>query len=159
MKILIDVLHPAHVHFFRNAVAELRRAGHEVLLTARDKDITRRLLEELGLRHTVLSAEADGLGGRARELLARNAKLLELVRGERPDVMASIAGVSTSPVGFLTRTPSYVFYDTENAKQGDLGSQVLPRNPTGVVWTAGEIVETKWNVRANHGGGCESPVA
>ena len=51
------------------------------------------------------------------------------------------------------------FYDTENAKQGDLGSQVLPRNPTGVVWTAGEIVETKWNVRANHGGGCESPVA
>jgi hypothetical protein len=36
------------------------------------------------------------------------------------------------------------FYDTQNAKQGDLGSEVLPRNPTGVVWTAGETVETKW---------------
>jgi hypothetical protein len=36
------------------------------------------------------------------------------------------------------------FYDTENAKQGDLGSKVLPRNPTGVVWKAGETVEAKW---------------
>jgi hypothetical protein len=45
------------------------------------------------------------------------------------------------------------FYDTENAKQGDLGSKVLPPNPTGVVWLAGQTVETKWNIRANHGGG------
>ena len=42
------------------------------------------------------------------------------------------------------------FYDTENAKQGDLGSKVLPPNPTGVVWTGGATVETKWSVRANH---------
>ena len=44
---------------------------------------------------------------------------------------------------------------TENAKQGDRGSKVLPPNPTGVVWKAGDTVETKWNIRANHGGGCE----
>ena len=43
------------------------------------------------------------------------------------------------------------FYDTPNNKQGDLGSKVLPPNPTGVVWRAGETVETKWNIRANHG--------
>ena len=42
-----------------------------------------------------------------------------------------------------------------HAKQGDLGSKVLPPNPTGVVWKAGGTVETKWNIRANHGGGCK----
>ena len=45
------------------------------------------------------------------------------------------------------------FVNTTNAKQGDLGSKVLPRAPTGVVWTAGSEVEAKWSLRANHGGG------
>lgn len=45
------------------------------------------------------------------------------------------------------------FIDNEHAKQGDLGSKVLPRNPTGVVWAAGSTVEAKWSIRANHGGG------
>ena len=45
------------------------------------------------------------------------------------------------------------FVNTSNAKQGDLGSEVLPRAPTGVVWTAGSEVEAKWSLRANHGGG------
>eukprot|EP00038_Savillea_parva_P008737 m.178828 g.178828 ORF g.178828 m.178828 type:complete len:366 (+) comp14632_c0_seq1:29-1126(+) len=45
------------------------------------------------------------------------------------------------------------FIDTKNAKQGDKGSEVLPKMPTGIVWTAGATVETKWGIRANHGGG------
>lgn len=115
MKALFDILHPAHAHFFRRAIEELRKAGHEIVVTARDKDITVRLLTHLGISHEVLSAEARGGVGRAGELLARNRRLLGIVRRERPDVMASIAGVSTAPVGFLTRTRNYVFYDTENA--------------------------------------------
>jgi len=31
--------------------------------------------------------------------------------------------------------------------------QVLPKNPTGIVWEAGDEVEAVWSVRANHGGG------
>ena len=51
------------------------------------------------------------------------------------------------------RQTALSFYDTVHAKQGDLGSQVLPPNPTGVVWKVGATVETKWNIRTNHGGG------
>jgi predicted glycosyltransferase len=29
MKVLIDIGHPAHVHFFRNAIRELEGRGHE----------------------------------------------------------------------------------------------------------------------------------
>lgn len=45
------------------------------------------------------------------------------------------------------------FVDTVNAKQGDAGSKVLPPRPTGVTWKMGSVVEAKWSVRANHGGG------
>jgi hypothetical protein len=45
MKILIDMGHPAHVHFFKNAIWELERRGHSVKITARDKDVTLRLLD------------------------------------------------------------------------------------------------------------------
>ena len=45
-----------------------------------------------------------------------------------------------------------VYTTTKFAKLGDLGSK-LPQMPTGAVWKAGSIVEAKWSLRANHGGG------
>lgn len=46
-----------------------------------------------------------------------------------------------------------VFADNIFAKQGDLGSKVLPPAPSGTVWTAGTAVEVAWGIRFNHGGG------
>eukprot|EP00051_Salpingoeca_urceolata_P005916 m.78800 g.78800 ORF g.78800 m.78800 type:complete len:112 (+) comp14598_c0_seq5:73-408(+) len=31
--------------------------------------------------------------------------------------------------------------------------KVLPPAPSGTVWKAGDVVETAWSIRANHGGG------
>ena len=45
MKILIDIGHPGHVHFFKHAVWELQKRGHEVFFSAREKDVTLLLLE------------------------------------------------------------------------------------------------------------------
>ena len=39
MKVLVHMSHPAHVHFFKNAIWNLKRDGHEVKITAKDKDI------------------------------------------------------------------------------------------------------------------------
>jgi predicted glycosyltransferase len=115
MKILLDILHPAHVHFFRNAITDLRRQGCEVVVTARDKDLTLRLLDIYGIDHECISREASSKKGLLWELLSRNAKLAKIARREKPHVMASIGGISTSQVGFLTHTRNLIFYDTENA--------------------------------------------
>ena len=48
MKLLIDILHPAHVHIFKNLIRELEAEGHEVHLTMREKDCSRDLLEQYG---------------------------------------------------------------------------------------------------------------
>jgi len=38
MRILIDILHPAHVHFFRNFYEVMTDRGHELCIKARDKE-------------------------------------------------------------------------------------------------------------------------
>merc|ERR1719436_868184 len=45
-----------------------------------------------------------------------------------------------------------VYTTTKFAKLGDMGSK-LPKLSSGAVWKAGSVVEAKWSIRANHGGG------
>ncbi len=121
MKVLFDINHPAHVHFFRNPIQLLKDTGHEVIVTSRDKDVTLDLLEELGIPNLKLSvAKQGGFFSLLAELLQRVFALSRVVRANKPDVMASIGGTFIAHAGFLTRTQSLVFYDTENAKLQNL---------------------------------------
>ena len=45
------------------------------------------------------------------------------------------------------------FTNTTLAKMGDLGSKVLPKGPSEVIWKAGSSVQVSWGIRYNHGGG------
>ncbi len=115
MNILIDLQHPAHLHFFRNVGERLVEDGHRVLFTGRDKDI----LVELGRLHgidiEVFGVAKKGLANLGRELVYRQSKLVGIIRRFRPDVMMAIAGTFVSSLGFGMRIPTYVFYDTEHA--------------------------------------------
>lgn len=116
MKILVDINHPAHVHFFRNPIRLMKEQGHDLMVTSRDKEMAIDLLEELGIPNRKLSSlGSGGLLSLGKELVSRNLALLKVVREFRPDAMTAIGGTSIAQVGFLTRTPSLVFYDTENA--------------------------------------------
>jgi predicted glycosyltransferase len=117
MKALIDIGHPAHVHFFRVPITQLLEKGHQVIITSRAKEFALELLDEVGLPHFPLSALGKGgLFSLGIELIQRNRALWKIVRREKPDVMAAIGGVSIAQVGKLARVPSLVFYDTENAR-------------------------------------------
>lgn len=116
MKILFDVNHPAHVHFFRNPIKLLENQGHTIMVTSREKEMAIDLLDELGIPNRQLSSlGSGGLVSLGRELFVRNRALLGVVRDFRPDVMAAVGGTSIAQVGFIMRTPALVFYDTENA--------------------------------------------
>lgn len=114
MRFLIDIGHPAHVHFFRNVIEELRRRGHEVRISARDKDVTLRLLRLYGMTHTVLSSAARTPAGLYVEYLVRLSRLVRLARSFRPDALLAIGGVFIAPAGRLAGVRSLVFTDTEH---------------------------------------------
>jgi predicted glycosyltransferase len=119
MRVLIDIGHPAHVHFFRRPIATLREHGHEILITSRLKEIAGDLLDAYGLEHVTLSKEG-GKSGLLGELLVRDFRLSRVVHKWRPDVMAAIGGIFIAHAGAIGRVPSMVFYDTENARLQNL---------------------------------------
>ena len=117
MKVLIDIGHPAHVHFFYQPIQLLRSHGHEVFITSRKKEIATDLLDKLGIEHVILSSMGSkGSLSLLRELITRDIKLYRVARQYRPDIIAAIGGIFISHVGRLTGIPSLVFYDTENAR-------------------------------------------
>ena len=115
MKILIDLQHPADLHFFRNAVDRLREQGHEVKLTGRDKDILVTLAAEYGLEVEFFGRARPGVFKMGCELFQRWLRLRHIIRHWQPDRMMAIAGTYISIPGWLTGTPTSVFYDTEHA--------------------------------------------
>jgi predicted glycosyltransferase len=119
MRILIDILHPAHVHFFRNFHNEMTARGHEMCITARDKDRSLELLQAFGLPYEQISSQKSGGGGLALEMAQRTPRLMKIMRSFRPDVMTGIMGPSIAVAGALRprRVPAVVFYDTEFAVQ------------------------------------------
>jgi uncharacterized protein len=121
VRILIDVCHPAHFHFFKHALRRLRERGHELLVTSRQKECAIDLIEHSAIRHVDLGAQHRGSAfGMLRELVVRNARLVRVIRGFRPDVLAAVGGTFVAQSGFLTRTPSVVFYDTAEARLQNL---------------------------------------
>ena len=115
MHILVDISHPAHVHFFRNAIKLWQNNGHRITIASRNKDITIRLLEEYGFHHTCLSKARQGIVGLAFELLEHEGGLYRLLRHAPPDIFLEIGGTFIVHAAKLLRKPSVVFYDTENA--------------------------------------------
>lgn len=115
MRLIIDISHPAHFHFFKNAIRAWRDRGDDLLIVSRDKDITQELLDSQGIEHECLSKHIPGVIGLARELFVHEYKLYRLIKRFRPDGLLQIGGTFIVHVGKLTGIPSFVFYDTENA--------------------------------------------
>lgn len=115
MKILVDIVHPADVHFFKHAIREWERRGHHVTVTARDKEMALQLLKAHAIEFQCISSQGKGLWGLARELAVRDFRLYRIARKVRPDVLVGFTGISVAHIGWLLGKPSIVFYDTEFA--------------------------------------------
>lgn len=115
MTILIDILHPAHVHVFRNLYGELTKRGHRVIVTAREKEFSIALLKEYGIPYVLISRQRAGIG-LAWEMVTRTLRLINLCRKEKPRLLMGIMGPSIAVAGRSLGIPAWIFYDTENAK-------------------------------------------
>jgi predicted glycosyltransferase len=114
LRFLVDICHPGHVHFFRHALDRLAEEGHDVLVTARAKDVAIPLLNAYGIEHCVLSTMGRSRSGLYVEYLRRLPALVRLIRRFRPDLLAGVAGTFIVPAGLMTGTPRLVFTDTEH---------------------------------------------
>ncbi|AWW32524.1 hypothetical protein DN752_21535 [Echinicola strongylocentroti] len=115
MKILIDINHPAHVHYFRNFYKIMTENGHKLVVVSRNKEIEHKLLEAHDIPYVDRGKGKNGRIGKLLYLLYADFKLLSIAKKFKPDVFLNFLHPYPSHIAKLMNKPSIVFSDTEHA--------------------------------------------
>lgn len=114
MRVLVDITHPADVHFYRRAIQHWRNNGDDVLITSRNKGVVLKLLEDFDLPHTQVGKQArGGAAGLAIELIERGFTIRRLVNEFKPDVATGFGGTFVAYACLGKNVPVVIFTDTE----------------------------------------------
>jgi predicted glycosyltransferase len=116
MKILIDINHPAHVHYFRNFSKIMMGKGHEILFVSRNKEMEHCLLNLYGFPYVSRGKGKSGRIGKFLYLIYANYKLLRISKTFKADLYLNFLHPYPSQVARLLGKISLVFSDTEHAK-------------------------------------------
>jgi len=114
VRVLLDIHHPKHVHIFRPLIRRWQERGDTVQIVTRDKDITHRLLDSYNLPFVCLSRRQQGWRSGV-ELLLRWGRCATWIRRFHPDVVLSMAGITTAPPARLLGVPNILLTDMETA--------------------------------------------
>ncbi|MCJ8164126.1 DUF354 domain-containing protein [Pontibacter sp. E15-1] len=115
MKVLVDINHPAHVHYFRNFARIMHREGHDIAFVARDKEMAHRLLSLYGIAYQGRGRGKSSKVGKFLYLLYADLRLLQISQQFKPDVYLNFLHPYPSQVARLLGKTSLVFSDTEHA--------------------------------------------
>lgn len=116
MRILVEIGHPANVHFFKHVIRELERRGHNVLICVREREgMVGKLLDIYGFDFKYMIATQKGLARKALALPLNELLLLKYCLKFKPDVMIGRSSPYVSHVAFLLHRPFIVYEDTEVA--------------------------------------------
>ena len=116
MKILIDLNHPAHVHYFRNFIKLMEAKGHKFCVINRDSKMIDQLLDYYGIEHTTRNKRPEKKGTIA-SLMNLFRMILWCIRKSlsfRPDMYMGFASSACSVTSWLFRKPSILIDDTEH---------------------------------------------
>jgi len=117
MKILVDINHPAHVHFFKNIIKELQDKGHTVYVTASLKDIAFELLDELKLDYFNLGTYGKTPLVKMLNVPIMAVKMFFVMLKLNPDIAMGIGSSRIAHAGILLGKKTLVFTDTEHARE------------------------------------------
>ncbi len=88
MRVLFDIVHPAHVHFFKHIIWGLQKKRHQTAVIAREKDVTLKLLDLYGFEYqTIGFSGAKNRFRQFQELVLRDFAILRLALKFKPDVI------------------------------------------------------------------------
>jgi len=116
MKIIIDIGHPAHVHYFRNLIKIMESRGHKFIITAREKEFTHHLLNQYGIKFINRGKGSTSTAGKILYLLKGDYILLNAGLKFKPDLMLSFGSSYAAHASKLLGVPHIAFDDTEHAK-------------------------------------------
>ena len=118
MKILVDIGHPAHIHYFKNCARILIAKGYQFLFVVRERDSTIELIQSTGFDYV---SRGKGGKGLLRKLLAIpkiDYIVYRIAKEFEPDIFLSFSSPYAAHVATLMRKPHIAFDDSEHAILG-----------------------------------------
>jgi predicted glycosyltransferase len=115
MKILIDIGHPAHVHYFRNLINTSKENGYEFVVVARDKEVSQELLRAYEIPFISRGKGASSRLGKFLYMIYANWIVWRIAIKEKPDLFLSVVSPYAAQVSCLVNKPHIALDDTEHA--------------------------------------------
>jgi uncharacterized protein len=113
---MIDIGHPAHVHYFRNLIKIMEERGHKFLVIAKNRNITYSLLDFYGIAYIKRAEYPRSLIGKLLNIPLTSAFVFYHAIMFKPDLLMGFSGTHIAHAGFLLGLPRIVIDDTEHAK-------------------------------------------
>ena len=116
MKILININHPAHVHYYRNFIKLMEAKGHQFCVINRDSKMINQLLDYYGIEHTIRNKRPEKKGT-IPSLMYLLKMILWCIRKSfafHPDMYMGFASSACAITAWMFRKPSILIDDTEH---------------------------------------------
>ena len=113
MRIVVDINHPAHVHYFKNYIWEMSSQGHEILITASDKDISFKLLDLYGFDYVNLGTYGRSLFEKVLKIPLLDFRMYLAVKDFKPDIFLGAGSIRAAHTARLLKKPSIILENTE----------------------------------------------
>lgn len=113
VRIVVDINHPAQVHFFKYFIWEMQRRGHEILITASEKDLTKYLLTKYDFNCYFLRGYGDSLIKKIINVPIINLEMYRSIKDFQPDLFLGFGSIRATQVAKLMGRPCINFDDDE----------------------------------------------
>lgn len=116
MNVLVDIGHPAHVHLYRNLIHALKKNGDTVIVTVKEIEVAKQLLNYYGIDFINIGIKKDSLISKALNQLRYNFKIFKLVKKYKIDIGLGTS-ITNAHVSKLSKMQSVIFDDDDDEVQ------------------------------------------
>jgi len=117
MRILIDIGHPAHVHYFKNLINDLS-SHHKIIVATKDVPIITSLLDYYDFKYIIIGEKGNGIFGKAIKQLSFTKKVCQIAKEGKIDLLMGVS-VSIAQASKLCGIPS-IYFDDDDLKASPL---------------------------------------
>jgi len=116
MKILIDIGHPAHVHYYKNFIRIMESKGHSFFVTARDRECVKELLNYEDINFVSRGKGAKSTTGRIYYLTKATMLILLYSLRFKPDILLGHGSIYAALAAMMIGKPCVLTSDTDSTK-------------------------------------------
>lgn len=118
-KVLIDIGHPAQVHQFKYLYNDLKANEIEVLIVAKDKEVSEYLLKAYNIEYLIIDKTKQGIINKISNLPIVYYRMFKIIKSFKPDIILSRFSFQSSHLAYLLKIPHVGFTDTEHVNLSD----------------------------------------